>query len=163
MERSAALEVGWAAAATTTKPSRASNPCAIARARNIAPACLRGSCNSCNESVAIMVFPPGASRVLLRLKQARCQESKRHGGKKRKLGSLDRSSGCRDPSDTGSQPGHSTLGGRIGEKSQNSHCAMQRTAFYRKFPQLVNNFTSLTQTLVAHRKNPCQSGLDFLC
>jgi hypothetical protein len=30
--------------------------------------------------------------------------------------------------------------------------ATQRTAFYRKNPQLVNNFTSFTQPLVAHRK-----------
>jgi hypothetical protein len=52
---------------------------------------------------------------------------------------------------------------RIGNKNLNSYCATQRAAFYRKFPQLVNNFTSLTQTLVAHRKILGGSWLDFLC
>jgi hypothetical protein len=33
-----------------------------------------------------------------------------------------------------------------------ARAATQRASLYRKNPQLVNNFTSFTQTLVAHRK-----------
>jgi hypothetical protein len=43
-------------------------------------------------------------------------------------------------------------GRSIGEQNLGACAATQRTSFYMENPQLVNNFTSFTQTLVAHRK-----------
>ena len=68
------------------------------------------------------------------------------------MGSLDPVGSAGNPSGPASCKAGIALGQSTGKLNLGARGATQRTSLYRKKPQLVNNFTSLTQTLVAHRK-----------
>lgn len=68
------------------------------------------------------------------------------------MGWLDPVGSAGNPSGPASCKAGIALGRSTGKLSLGARGATQQTSLYRKNPQLVNNFTSLTQTLVAHRK-----------